>query len=467
MVEVCFELGGGRQDLIPGFLEGDASHLGVTGKLSPDTSQVPAETHLARHLADFLIRQPEDFGHFPDGRSGAEGIVVGHHGGPAVAVLGEHIVDDLIAFIPCKVHIDVRRIHATRVQKAFKKEVVADGIHMGDAEGVGNNGCSGTSPAARPSGFLSDVRHHQEIVGKVFFPNNLHLVGDALPHSRRDFSVPTSASPERGMIEAMKGFFIVHALKVGEYDAAEIPIREAGFSNLEGIVNGDGCMGKLVDHGLGRVQDIVFPADILRGQAGELAVQGYGPEDAMEPELVFSNEIHPVRGHRRNFCSAGKGIALGHPVTGRHFDKEIFYAVPLEGFEEFEIVGQNHETAPVFSEGSREIKGLVTVAVGDDPGKIGIPMRVFDQKKRAPFISDEFATHDGLDSRFLGGLDKKNQSIKAVGVGQSQPVHAVFFGGLAELFNGTDTPSLGVVGVDMEMDEGIHGIFTTGTQHGE
>jgi hypothetical protein len=149
-------------------------------------------------------------------------------------------------------------------------------------------------------------------------------------------------------------------------------------------------------------------------------------------------------------------MALGHAVAGRHFDKEVFSAVPLEGFEELEIVGQNHETAPVFFEGSKEIKGPVTVAVRDDPGEVGIPLGIFDQEKRAPFIGDKFTAHDGFDSRFLGGLDKKDQSIEAVGVGQSQPVHAVFFGGLAERFNGPDTPSFGEVGVDMEVNKGIH-----------
>ena len=39
------------------------------------------------------------------------------------------------------------------------------------------------------------------------------------------------------------------------------------------------CMGKLVDHGPGGVQKIVFPAGIITGQAGDFAVQGYGPED--------------------------------------------------------------------------------------------------------------------------------------------------------------------------------------------
>jgi hypothetical protein len=176
----------------------------------------------------------------------------------------------------------------------------------------------------------------------------------------------------------------------------------------------------------------------------------------MELELVLADEIHPVRGHRRNSRFAGKGIALGHPVAGGHLDKEILYADALERFEELEVVRQDNETAPVFFEDSKELKIPVTVASRDYLGKIGVPLRVFDQKNGAPFIGYELTPHDGPDSCFFGSLDEKNQSIKAVGVGQCQPVHTVFFGSLTELFDGSDSPALGIVGMDIEMNESIH-----------
>jgi hypothetical protein len=42
----------------------------------------------------------------------------------------------------------------------------------------------------------------------------------------------------------------------------------------------------------------------------------------------------------------------------------------------------------------------------------------------------------------------------------------VFFGSLAELFNGPDTPALGIVGMDVEMNK-VHDIFTPEAQRSE
>ena len=47
-------------------------------------------------------------------------------------------------------------------------------------------------------------------------------------------------------------------------------------------------MGKLVDHGLGGVQDIVLPAGVIGPQPGKLGVQGYGPKDPVEGELILA-----------------------------------------------------------------------------------------------------------------------------------------------------------------------------------
>jgi hypothetical protein len=84
-----------------------------------------------------------------------------------------------------------------------------------------------------------------------------------LSHGGSDFSVPASASLKGCMIETMESLFVIHAFEMGEYDLVEIPIRETGFSDLEGIGDGDGCVGKLIDHGLGRIQDVVLPADVF------------------------------------------------------------------------------------------------------------------------------------------------------------------------------------------------------------
>ena len=148
VIEVVLKLNRRVQDLIPGLGELDPPHLWMVCKVLPDLLQPPAETHSAGDAADLRIGQPEYLCHFPDGRLGPVGIVVGHHGSPAVSVFGKEIVNDLLPLIPCEVHIYVRWIHPPGIKEALKKEVVLNGVHVGDTQGVGDDGCGRASPAA-------------------------------------------------------------------------------------------------------------------------------------------------------------------------------------------------------------------------------------------------------------------------------------------------------------------------------
>ena len=47
-----------------------------------------------------------------------------------------------VSLIPSKVNIDVRWILAGRREKSFKVQMMGNGIHIGDEETVGDDGCS-------------------------------------------------------------------------------------------------------------------------------------------------------------------------------------------------------------------------------------------------------------------------------------------------------------------------------------
>ena len=53
-------------------------------------------------------------------------------------------------------------------------------------------------------------------------------------------------------------------------------------------------MGKLINHGPGAVEKIMFPAGIGIGQPGNLIIQGHGPEDSMEGKLFLFQEAETV-----------------------------------------------------------------------------------------------------------------------------------------------------------------------------
>jgi hypothetical protein len=64
-----------------------------------------------------------------------------------------------------------------------------------------------------------------------------------------------------------------------------------------------------------------------------------------------------------------------------------------------------------------QVKVLMAVPVRDDPAQIGISFAVSDQQDRPMVIGAQFTSHNGLDSHFLGRLEKKNESVQSIGVG--------------------------------------------------
>ena len=110
------------------------------------------------------------------------------------AVLGHHIVDDLLPAFVTKIDVDIRHADAFRIEKAFKDEVVPNGIHTGDAQAVGYDaaGCRtapGTHHDALLPGVTDEVPDDEEIVDISHLPDDREfeprtfLMGGILPVS--------------------------------------------------------------------------------------------------------------------------------------------------------------------------------------------------------------------------------------------------------------------------------------------
>ncbi len=99
------------------------------------------------------------------------------------------------------------------------------GIHMGDFQGIGDNGSGGTAPAAGPKGVFGDVGHHEKIMGKVFLPDDVHFMLHPLSHRPVDRPIPPPAPLHGAPVETVVGLPVRHLLKIGEYDLGEIPVR--------------------------------------------------------------------------------------------------------------------------------------------------------------------------------------------------------------------------------------------------
>jgi hypothetical protein len=98
----------------------------------------------------------------------------------------------------------------------------------------------------------------------------------------------------------------------------------------------------------------------------------------------------------------------------------------------------------------------MAVPVRDDPAEIGVSLAVSDQQDRPVVIGFEFASHNGLDPHFSGCLEKENEPVQCIGIGQGESIHPLRLGRATELFNGGNTPTLGVMRMDIEMDKVVH-----------
>ncbi|MBA7715393.1 hypothetical protein ES703_124435 [subsurface metagenome] len=100
-------------------------------------------------------------------------------------------------------------------------------------------------------------------MGEVFLPDDLHLVLHSLLDRRSKCSIPPPATLYGSPVEGFIGLPVCPLLETGEDDAAKIPTHKTSFGHLEGITDCQGGMGKLVDHGLDGIQEIVLPAGVL------------------------------------------------------------------------------------------------------------------------------------------------------------------------------------------------------------
>ena len=73
-----------------------------------------------------------DLPHFPDRGAWSQKDLAGDHGGTLVAVFLKNIVQNIIPFIPGKIHINIRHIHSLGMDEPLKLEIVAERVDLCD-----------------------------------------------------------------------------------------------------------------------------------------------------------------------------------------------------------------------------------------------------------------------------------------------------------------------------------------------
>ena len=145
--------------------------------------------HVARDLADLVVGQTEGLGHFAQGRPRLERVEGADHGHVVGAVLAVHVVDDLVPAAPADIEVDIGAIGAREIEEALEVEVVFEGVHARDAEGVGHQAVGGRAPAhdrhVVRARVAHDVPHDEEVRREPELVDDVELVLEPLNHRRR------------------------------------------------------------------------------------------------------------------------------------------------------------------------------------------------------------------------------------------------------------------------------------------
>jgi len=206
------------------------------------------------------------------------------------------------------------------------------------------------------------------------------------------------------------------------------------------------------DHFISGGKKAALPAELFRGEAGDLRIERYGPKNLVKREILLSEKADPVGGNGRDSTPSGEGIRAGHPIPRGNLDEEVLYPLFPQGFEEPLVIGDDDQTIPPRLEGADEVELLIAMAVGDEAAEVFVSLEIFGQENGPIGFVEELAPQNGLDSGITRLLDEEDSAIEAVRVGQGQPLHVMRPGGPAKLLDGRESPTPGIVGMDVQMD---------------
>ena len=124
-------------------------------------------------------------GHVAHRRAGPVGDHVGHLGRVVAAVLGEHVLDDLLAAVALDVDVDVGRPVALGRQEALEQEAEPDRVGLGDVQGVADRRVGGAAPALAQDVLLAaeadEVPDDEEVAGEPELLDDRQLPFDRVP----------------------------------------------------------------------------------------------------------------------------------------------------------------------------------------------------------------------------------------------------------------------------------------------
>ena len=335
---------------------------------------------------------------------------------PGTVVLAEpfqHGVENLVAFVPCEVHVDIRWIRPGHGKKPFEIQVVRDRIHIGYPQCIGDDrGGSGTSTAG-PAGHSHDIVHDEEIGGEPLAIDNIQLIGDPTQDSIGDLSIAFFRTFEDPVAQFHFRSRVRHRI-FGKYQRLEQGHIGTCRYDSPGVLQ---CLGPGFEN-LGITVHILyclvrrFP--IIRGQGSCCLSTGNGAQHDMEVMVPGEKQGCVVNRHKGNPQFAGSrnaaqpawgygGIQVGN--FPRQLSKQSW------GF------GGKHQSLGIVCQFLRDIQVLADTLLRQKPAYARIASDSTHKSKYRTFGSRQFDSYHQLHAEFLCRFTTGMQSVEVVPVG--------------------------------------------------
>ena len=404
-----------------------------------------------------------------------------------------------------EVHVDIGHAHPFDVQEALEKQVVGQGVQVGDAQRIGDQG-AGRRTAPRPHrdavvlGPVDEVLDDEEIARKAHLPDDVEFEFEPVPvfldvdarHLGQPFGQACAGHVGHDVVEGLAGRGLVD----GKMVVPELERKVDALGDLAGVGQGLGHVGEGGGHFLGRAV-----IEVLGRKAHALGVVHAGggldaQQDVVGLGVVGAQVVAVVGGHQRQLEVIGKldqeiidrgllrdavGLQFqiepvreqGSVLSGHGHGRVLALFQKLLVDLALEAGRQGDEPLAVSAEQLLVDPGLVVhalgIALGDQLQQVLVAGHVLGQQHemvaRAAGIAVvaaagrhvDLAAEDGLDPGLLGRVVKNQRAVEVAVVGDGRGGRAEGGGGLDQIADADGPVEEAVFGVAMQMDEIGHG----------
>ena len=383
----------------------------------------------AGDLADFDGGPTVHLGDLAQCAGESKTIVVGHHRRTRHRILAEGPREDLVAFIPGKVEVDVGRILARRIEEALEQQPGTEWLDVGDAETVGDHRVGDGAAATVGRAVAYDVLHHQEVVGEPFHPDDAEFVLEPIAGDWRDGAVATHCSFVRLRAELGEG-----VVGVGGTRCDGAPDGNAILAPLGQYVGGSEGLGNIgevaLEVGRGAEPGIARPGTAHLCQCGVVMNR---EQEAVPVPLFGVGADHATGdhgGHAEPACGGEHVMATGF---GTQFGVDSGGPRELhQSFEQVDVASEHHEAGAI--DGELRTQGEIRIPVngGGSAAERGPAASIFGEHHRVVIAGDKMTAEDGADACGITGALEFDGAVDAVGVGEREGAIAAPCGGLRQ-----------------------------------